>query len=377
MVTEVPDGDHRDDEQSNDEKPRGQQRRRRQDGLPPYGLARLQQQALSSAAQRMLSSPAFREKLRITNLALSSSALANYSKIAPHLPAMTATVDMATKAIRGYPLQNWATISSAANSAATWAEISGSLRNLIKDYFPVQSVGAWVDSLRLDHYPPNWPADLRIEEVRELADEEGIPLCWVPRAAVIHSLRTADSADRRNALIAHHEDVLEDCASALGEVLAPELKEYREAAEDVLAAMRDGHHRPAQALAMNVVDAALRGTLFDDVSGFKFYGPVVKRIEKTRDCQMQDFRRSATLWPLLRLFKHFSPGQDGVPDRPNRHATAHTVDGVQYTPVNALIASMFAASVIREVQESLILEGRAPGPGELEAGPSDDGPGAE
>ncbi|MFI2651606.1 hypothetical protein [Micromonospora fulviviridis] len=132
--------------------------------------------------------------------------------------------------------------------------------------------------------------------------------------------------------------------------------------------MRDGHHRPAQAVAMNVADAALRGVRFDDVTGFKFCGPVMKRVEKTRDCHMEDFRRSATLWPLLRLFKHFSPGKDGVPDRPNRHATAHTVDGVQYTPVNALIATMFAASVLREVHESLILDNDTPGPGELEAG---------
>ncbi|PSK67803.1 hypothetical protein B0E53_00274 [Micromonospora sp. MH33] len=94
----------------------------------------------------------------------------------------------------------------------------------------------------------------------------------------------------------------------------------------------------------------------------------MKRVEKTRDCHMEDFRRSATLWPLLRLFKHFSPGKDGVPDRPNRHARAHTVDGVQYTPVNALIATMFAASVLREVHESLILDNGTPGPGELEAG---------
>jgi hypothetical protein len=34
----------------------------------------------------------------------------------------------------------------------------------------------------------------------------------------------------------------------------------------------------------------------------------------------------------------------------------HTVDEVQYTPVNALIATMLAASILREVQESLTLE---------------------
>ncbi|MFV2114211.1 hypothetical protein ACFHW0_17970 [Micromonospora sp. LOL_025] len=52
----------------------------------------------------------------------------------------------------------------------------------------------------------------------------------------------------------------------------------------------------------------------------------------------------------------FSPGSGTIPSRPNRHATAHTVDGVQYTPVNALVATMLAVSVVREIQESLTLQ---------------------
>ncbi|MFG1660882.1 hypothetical protein ACGFIY_30535 [Micromonospora chersina] len=77
---------------------------------------------------------------------------------------------------------------------------------------------------------------------------------------------------------------------------------------------------------------------------------------------------------MLRLFDHFSPGEDEIPSRANRHATAHTVDGVQYASPNALIATMLSVSILREIQESLTLAENEPATPELEAVSAGDGP---
>ncbi|MFG1660881.1 hypothetical protein ACGFIY_30530 [Micromonospora chersina] len=64
---------------------------------------------------------------------------------------------------------------------------------------------------------------------------------------------------------------------------APELEQFAARSRSVVAAMRDGHDDAAQALAMNVVDATLRATLFEDVPAFRFYMPMVSKIKDTRD----------------------------------------------------------------------------------------------
>ncbi|MFF4879459.1 hypothetical protein [Micromonospora sp. NPDC000668] len=133
-----------------------------------------------------------------------------------------------------------------------WPEVTTSLRNLVQAnlVLTVPNIAALVDQLRLEHYPPNWLDDLRIRDVRVLADEEGIPLCWVPRADVITALSKANPERRRDVLLEHHAGVLEDCTLALVEVTAPELAEYARAAGEVMEAMQAGFNRPAEAYAM-------------------------------------------------------------------------------------------------------------------------------
>ncbi|WP_157746499.1 hypothetical protein [Micromonospora inositola] len=266
---------------------------------------------------------------------------------------MRANIEQVDRIAAGYPLQKFSTLASA---AAEWDKASSSLRQLVSE-LSIPRLTAWAEAVGLLGYPPNWPDDIFIREVKELADDEGIPLCWVPRAEVIDVLRKAEPGRRRNILLKHRAEVLDDCDQALNAVTAPELSDYATAARKVVAALRDGHDEPAQAFAMNVVDSTLRGTLFASVPQNRFYKPMVTQIEASRDCVMADFRQSAALWPLLRVFDTFHPDKgDPVPSLANRHATAHTVARVQYTPVNALIATMLATSVVREVQEPLITQ---------------------
>ncbi|MER6591256.1 hypothetical protein ABT214_05265 [Micromonospora purpureochromogenes] len=148
--------------------------------------------------------------------------------------------------ITGAGLTNWPTI----QTRAIWPDITKSLRNLVQANLAlsVPNIGAWVEQLRLEHYPPNWPDDIRIEDVRMLADDEGIPLCWVPRSEVITALCEADPDRRRDVLLERRADVLEDCTLALAEVTAPELAKYASAAGEVLDAMRADLTGPAHGL---------------------------------------------------------------------------------------------------------------------------------
>ncbi|WP_200214370.1 hypothetical protein [Micromonospora coerulea] len=307
--------------------------------VPLRGGAGLYQQV--QRAQLFLNSPGVRAALAQADAVQRSGALARAAAITSRVTAS------------GFALQNFSTLASATTE---WGKATNSLRQLVSA-LSVPRLTAWAEAVRLLRYPPNWPDGIFIREVKELADDEGIPLCWVPRAEVIDALRKAEPGRRRAILLERRAEVLDDCDQALSEVTAPELSKYASAARKVVAAMRDGHDEPAQAFAMNVVDSTLRGTLFASVPQNRFYKPMVMQIEESRDCLMQDFRQSVTLWPLLRVFDTFHPGKgDPVPSRANRHATAHTVADVQYTPVNALIATMLATSVVREVQESLTMQ---------------------
>ncbi|MDG4833990.1 hypothetical protein O7627_32485 [Solwaraspora sp. WMMD1047] len=276
-------------------------------------------------------------------------------EVAAKTPGLAAATQ-AARAAGIYPLQNWASIARVTN----WTRAAESLRRQVQSNLPrfplgIPDVGGWVDRLRTDGtYPPNWPERMFLADVASLAAVEGIPLCWVPSANVIKALLAVEPHHRREVLLRQRGEVLQDCLRTLAEVLAPELDEFRRAAGDLLAAMWAGHDRPGQAYAMNIVDATLRGTLFSTVPKNGFYRPMIEVVKASRDCTLQDLRHSATLWPLLRMFDQFHPDRgDRVPALANRHATAHTVSRIQYKPVNALIATMVAVSLLREAQHTL------------------------
>lgn len=110
-----------------------------------------------------------------------------------------------------------------------------------------------------DWYPSNWGEVPDIGSVVGITLDEGVPLVWVPRAAIVAELVAAPDADARDRLLVSLlNEIAEDCTAVLGEITAPELRPLGEVAVDAVAALRCGHRPSAHALAGNVFDTLLR-----------------------------------------------------------------------------------------------------------------------
>ena len=215
--------------------------------------------------------------------------------------------------------------------------------------------------LPTDWFPRNWEdvPDLDFDTAIGIVQDEGIPLVWVPRPAIVAELVGAADADARDGiLLSFRDDLADDCLTALGEVTAPELKPLAELAGDAVSSLRSGHDSSAQALAGNVFDTLLRdatrrGVIFagPPVGYFK-YDKVLKRITPvSEDTVIRRFRPDCVLSAALSALQSYDPS-DPPPNRFVRHATAHCARPEQYTPVNAIVAVMLVSSMLREAQAS-------------------------
>ena len=215
--------------------------------------------------------------------------------------------------------------------------------------------------LPTDWLPPNWEdvPDLDFGTAMDIILDEGIPLVWVPRPAIVAALLSAADADARDGiLLSSREEIAVDCLTVLGDVAAPELKPLTELAAEAVSALRGGHASSAQALAGNIFDtllrdAACRGVMFADVPlGYFKYDKVRKQITPVSDrTAIRRFRPDCVLSAALAALENYDPS-DPPPARFVRHATAHRACQSQYTPVNAIVAVMLVASMLREAQAS-------------------------
>jgi len=212
-----------------------------------------------------------------------------------------------------------------------------------------------------DLLPPNWKEvpDLDIETIVAIVLNEGIPLVWVPRAAIVTALVGVADADARDAiLIRSRDEIAHDCLAVIGEVADTNLKPLAGLAAEAVAALQAGHSSSAQALAGNVFDTLLRdmtrrGVIFNTPQGGYFkYAKVRNQITPVSDeTVLRQFRPACVLSAALPALQDFDPS-DPPPARFVRHATAHGARPEQYTEVNAIIAAMLMASTLREAEAS-------------------------
>lgn len=206
--------------------------------------------------------------------------------------------------------------------------------------------------------PVNWPESPGVFLTDAVAVvNAGVPLVWVPRAAIVAELTSApDDAGRGAILAASSPEISEDCSAVLAEVARPELKALAALAAEAARALRAEFPAPAQALAANVFDTLLRdatgrGIILNPVPKF-WYGHVLQQIGPVGDkTMMTEFRQACVLAPAVPALQKFLPG-DPVPATFARHATAHSAGPDQYTEVNAVISLMLATSMLREAEES-------------------------
>jgi hypothetical protein len=218
---------------------------------------------------------------------------------------------------------------------------------------------AWSEMFRplLEALPANWPDDPDWTAAMEIMND-GIPLIWVPRCGIVVQLmRAPDDPARRDLLVRFRSEIAEDCLDVLSEVGAAALLPLAGLAGDACRALAAGHCAASQALAANVFDtwlrdAARRGVVLTlPASGWFYYDKVRRQIEPlTGKVTMRRLRAAGALAPAHMALAEFRGGT--VPAQFGRHATAHAAGPEQYTDVNAVIAVMLTASVLRQAQAS-------------------------
>jgi len=208
--------------------------------------------------------------------------------------------------------------------------------------------------------PPNWGAlsETEVDIAMAILCDEGLPLAWVPRSAIVSELLSApDGPSRLNLLAARIPEIITDCEEALDEVTDANLKpqvDLMRRALLCLGTVPEG----AQALATNVFDTFLhtayqRGRLFGAPFGKLKYSTVTNRITKVSDdTPLGEFREACVLSPAIAALKQFLPGTSPTPTDYGRHSTIHWADPQHYTAANAAIAVMLATSFLREAQAS-------------------------
>lgn len=252
------------------------------------------------------------------------------------------------------------------NIVAAAARVDG--ENVLVEARSDRALQAALDMVR----PLNWHGTGAGQDLLAAAQEEGLPLAWVPPAAVIRRLRSAGSAQaRETVIVSSRSEIIDACLKMLDECTAPELAECSELVRRSVKAVRDGHHEAGMALAVSVVESQADWAIKPRVRAFddkvdrdrwdEFWKK--KRIGRARQVDMVktladqvepwEFVHQVLIAPIPTFFVNFTAG-DEVPASANRHVVAHQPSLAHMNPANALKSIMLATGIVRSQQEWLL-----------------------
>jgi hypothetical protein len=212
----------------------------------------------------------------------------------------------------------------------------------------IRAIAEGFELIRQQALPPNW-RDLELpdlEVIYAIAHDEGLPLVGIPSSTTMRLLLAAADAPARRRIISRRWiEITDDCRRELLTIVRPELQKYVEFANSSVAAMEDGHYRPAQALAANLLDTILRETFESDLRTIVMKHP---RAGGTFDMEDFSIRVAFTLAPIWRAHKEFRTSMgDQIPHVYGRHPSVHAVSSRQYSRINAVISLMLVTSLLR------------------------------
>jgi hypothetical protein len=219
--------------------------------------------------------------------------------------------------------------------------------------------------------PPNWHGTGAAYDLLAVAQDEGVPLSWVPPDAVIRRLRAAKSAaDRENVLLDERLTILEACAATIDDCRAPEIADSRVLVSKAVAAVGAGHNEAGMALAVSVGEGLAHWAVEPRVKAFSSQREhdewraqweskrsPYRRVDivaiPAKDVEPWDFIHQVLIAPIGHFFANFRPG-DTTPKVMSRHVVAHSPSPDHMTPLNALKAVMLVAGILRSQQEWVI-----------------------
>lgn len=200
------------------------------------------------------------------------------------------------------------------------------------------------------HRPPNWPGDIDVARVVAVIRDDGLPLTWAPRCAVVTELLLApDKAARLAVLLTHASEIAADCRDVLADVTHATLTQQRPLALKAAAALEAGHHEAAMALSVVITDSIVA----------RFISPtyeIVKRAVRfgtdTTAVPYGEVRRRAALAPVEPFYASWHPASGApMPEGLSRHVAVHRATVEHFTHANAVVAVLLMTSVMRTLQE--------------------------
>lgn len=197
----------------------------------------------------------------------------------------------------------------------------------------------------LAHFPDNWEGleSHQLIAATRLGSQSGINVLWVPRVEVIRQLLAVEDRERDSVLVAAEVDIFDDFAAQLREVAHPGLDHVPKLAAEAIAAHRDGHHAPAQALAAAALSRVVHANF-----GYKRFADARIRFERDdplHGVELPLFRISALMQTFGRALHHTDHAAPGF----NRHASTHAIAEDQYTEANSIAAMLLLVGLLREL----------------------------
>ena len=243
----------------------------------------------------------------------------------------------------------WANFDLSAVRLPAWTKKYDEIFNQIAEVtaFKLPELDHWIRDL--DRWIPSNLRDVQgLDIVFSVALEEGIPLSWVPRPAIVTELMEADGPQERLRVFAERrDDILDDCDDALAQMS----HEWATQCRNAIRALRAGLCGAAQSHAANIIDSVVLR-----LGGNRARQVAVKLAQ--RDMDDLPFRLTAetlTRRPLARALTRWQPNAGTPPPAHfSRHATSHAVGhpGV-FRPEYALTAIMLATSLIVQFEVHL------------------------
>jgi hypothetical protein len=181
----------------------------------------------------------------------------------------------------------------------------------------------------------------------------GYAIFWVPRADVVESLLAASTESaRKEIIVTHKADILEDCITVVNGIDAKYLKDFCLHLKSAIESMQAGNVRASQATASVCFDALL-DQLIDSSALASFRGlypkltvdgSKLKAIDNIPIQYLYAALQAQLIAYSMRGFERLQPRTVGL--KFGRHSSIHSVSTRQYNEFNALQAIMITTSLL-------------------------------
>ena len=239
-------------------------------------------------------------------------------------------------------------IANIARVVEQYQVVSPSLQQTIASIQANRQVIESIQQLWRRYAPDNWH-DLQLDEpaIVDFVEQSGIPIVWVPRAAIIEAMVASDARTRYEVLVASTDDVLEDLETVLDQARGVDIDGHTDACEfagEAIAAACDGHWTGAQTLAASGVGQVIHGMF-----GYPVLGGLGAARKKFRERDIEESTMMVLKAALLEVctVKTLTDIPRADLEGFNRHGTQHG-DRRFFSQANALGGLLLLAGWIRE-----------------------------